>query len=88
MEVDFQKVNIEQITIVLQNDLTSGENELTTWGEFITICYKESNKAGYKKMFNAKIKELINELYNTFVADYTQNVNNLGSSLTYVPEEE
>ena len=88
MEVDFQKVNLEQLTITLQNDLSTGQNELAVWGEVITICYKESNRAGYKKMFNAKQKELIDEMYNTFVADYTQNVNNLGSGLTPVQDEE
>jgi hypothetical protein len=88
MEIDFQKVNVEQLTIVLQNDLNAGTSELKTWGEIVTILYKEAGKAGFKKLFNRTQIEFINELYDQFVADYTQNVNNLGSNLTYVNEDE
>lgn len=88
MEVDFQKVNVEQLSITFQNDLINNSFELKTFGNIIKKIYKESNKAGFKKMFNAEEKAMIDELYEEFVADNTQNVNNIGSGLTYVPEEE
>lgn len=87
MEVDFQRVNVEQLVITLQNDLIGGTSELKIWGEIITILYKESGRAGFKKMFSADQRELIEEMYNTFVNDYSQNINNLGSGLTPVQDE-
>jgi len=63
MEVEIQKINIDQVVLTFVNDPSSGLKEIDTLAGLIKKLTRESRKVGFKKSFDADEQELINELY-------------------------
>lgn len=72
MEIERQRVNIEQYTLTFQNDLDSGMNELEIFMNVVNKWHTETKRAGFKKLFNSDEVGLINQLHEAFKMSNTQ----------------
>ena len=90
MEFEHQKVNYEVYSIHLSVSPEEAVDELSIFRSILVKLTKQCKKAGFKKDFNIVERGLIEELYTNMIGEEStdQCVQQIGSSLTYVPDEE
>lgn len=86
MEVDLQKINIEQLTLTFVNDVSSGQNEIAILASILKKWIKEARKVGFRKTYNSDEQDLIEQLYEQLIGDESQTVQNVSGGPTFVQE--
>lgn len=89
MEAHRERVNIEIFTMSFENNLDTGISELDVFKKIIKKVHKDAVMAGFKNKYTKAERSVIEEI-NTqlFGEEVVQNISNVHSNLTYVPDYE